>query len=332
MRDLGPLPLTVVVPIRHGAADADLAQHLGRLARWADQVVLVDGSEKTVRGAYARLLDPAIEHVVVDEDRRGLLNGKVAGVLTGVGRARHARVVIADDDVRHTRSTLARLARLIDDADVVRPQNHFVAAEWEALPWHARWDTGRTLLNRALGADWPGTLGVDRDLLVAAGGYSGDVLFENRELVRTMEAVGGRVLDAPDLFVARVPPTTHHFWGQRVRQAYDSLAQPGRLLLELSILPCMVALPASIPVLLCAAVVLAECGRRRSGGRTVFPPSASLWAAAWLVERAVCVWLAVLTRATGSVRYAGGSIRRAGSSRSAIRRRVGGITAVATAA
>ena len=163
---------------------------------------------------------------------------------------------------------------------------------------------------------------MNRDLLAMAGGYSGDVLFENRELVRTIEAAGGRVLDAPDVFVARLPPTTEHFWGQRVRQAYDSLAQPGRLVVELSLLPCMVALPASIPVLPGAAVVLAELGRRRGGGRTAFPRSAPLWAAAWLVERAVCAWLAVLTRAAGGVRYAGGSIRCAGSSRAAIRRRL----------
>jgi len=63
------------------------------------------------------------------------------------------------------------------------------------------------------------------------------VLFENLEMERTVRAGGGRVRALHDLYVARRPPSTRHFLGQRVRQAYDSLAQPGRLAAELAILP-----------------------------------------------------------------------------------------------
>jgi hypothetical protein len=78
--------------------------------------------------------------------------GKVAGVTTGVRRAGFEAVVIADDDVRYEHATLQRLVEYLDDHDLVRPQNFF-----DPLPWHARWDTARTLLNRAFGADYPGT-------------------------------------------------------------------------------------------------------------------------------------------------------------------------------
>ncbi len=109
-------------------------------------------------------------------------------------------------------------------ADLVRPQNVF-----DPLPWHARWDTARMLLNRAFGSDHPGTLGVRRSFLASIGGYDGDVLFENLELVRTVLAAGGRVVDAPGMYVRRRPPTPARFLEQRPRQAYDDLAQPARL-------------------------------------------------------------------------------------------------------
>ncbi len=55
---------------------------------------------------------------------------------------------------------------LLGGADLVRPQNYFAPA-----PWHARWDTGRILLDRAFASDYPGTLGVRRSTLLGAVGY-----------------------------------------------------------------------------------------------------------------------------------------------------------------
>ena len=107
------------------------------------------------------------------------------------------------------------MAAALECADVVRPQNYF-----EPLPWHAWIDTGRTLLNRISGGDWPGTLGVRWPILSMAGGYDGNVLFENLELVRTVKAAGGLEHSAAGIYVRRLPPSAHHFWSQRVRQAY----------------------------------------------------------------------------------------------------------------
>ena len=126
-----------------------------------------------------------LRHLPPDPTVHGV-NGKVRGVLTGVAAARHEHVVIADDDVRYDEAGLRAVHRLLDTADLVRPQNYF-----DPLPWHAWWDTGRTLLNRAFGADWPGTLAVRRSTFRAMGGYDADVLFENLELVRTVRAYGG---------------------------------------------------------------------------------------------------------------------------------------------
>jgi hypothetical protein len=243
----------------------------------------------------------------------------VVGVLTGVRAARHERLVLADDDVRYSAERLREVVNRLDDADLVRPQNYF-----RELPWHARWDTARSLINRAFGSDYPGTLAVRRSILESTNGYSSEALFENLELIRTIHAAGGREARADDVFVARIPPTARHFLGQRVRQAYDSFAQPVRLAAELAILP-LAAYAAGRPHRLLAGIgaliALAEVGRRRQGGRPVFPATSALWAPLWALERGICIWLAVLSRLRGGVPYAGGRMKLAAHSEAWLGRR-----------
>lgn len=291
----------------HAAELADLTAYLAELTGWLP-VTVVDGSppDRWARHEQAWSGLP-LRHLPVDPDLRDLPMGKVAGVLTGLRRAGPDAVVIADDDVRWSREQLTTALELLADVDVVRPQNYF-----DPLPWHARWDTGRTLLNRAVAADWPGTLVVRRSAL--PHGYCGQALFENLELVRTVQAGGGRERAVPGLYVRRLPPTTAHFTGQRVRQAYDSFAQPGRLAVELALLPLALAAlrrPRRLLAGTGAVIGLAEVGRRRAGGRAVFPPDAALWAPLWLGERAVCSWLALGSRLRGGVRYRDGRLRLA---------------------
>lgn len=297
----------------------ELAHYLAEVVTWMP-VTVVDGSAEKLFAAHRTALPETVEHV--RPDRWQGANGKVAGVMTGVRRAAEERIVVADDDVRHTRGTLERIVGLLGEAEVVRPQNYYLQ-----LPWQARWDTGRTLLNRALGGDWPGTLGVRRSALLDAGGYDGYVLFENLELVRTVRAAGGREIVALDVLVGRMPPTVSHFLGQRVRQAYDDFAQPARLLAELSLLPLLgwaVRRPGRCAAGALAVCGVAEFGRRRHGGAAVYPGGTVLWVPLWVLERSVCVWAAVVVRARGGVSYAGSRLRTAGHSRAALRRRLRG--------
>ena len=311
---------TYLLPLRAAQPETELGSYLQQLLGVVDEVIVVDNSPQDVFAAHARCWPAAVRHLPVDPDVR-FANGKVNGVVTGLRHARHDRVVIADDDVRYDGASLSRLLSLLDEADVVIPQNYFTA-----LPWHARWDTARTLLNRAFSYDFPGTLAVRRSLLEATDGYDGDVLFENLELIRTVEAAGGRARSAPDLFVCRLPPTAAHFRGQRVRQAYDSLAQPPRLLAELALLPVTAALMRrtrmGLPLMAAACVAVAEVGRRRNRGGHVFPPSTSLFAPLWVGERAVCIWLALGARVFfGGARYSGRRLRSAATSPRVLRRR-----------
>lgn len=301
-----------VLPLRwHDDHDlADLTGYLAELARSVD-VTVVDGSAPELFARHHEAWHGLVRHVP-PQPWPGR-NGKVRNVVTGVRLARHPLVVIADDDVRWDAAALAEALALMEGVDLLVPQNVFT--DW---PWHARWDTGRQLLNRAWGGDYPGTMVVRRDGL-AERGYAGDVLFENLELMRTIAGDGGVVRRAPDLFVGRRPPTPHHFWSQRVRQAYDDFAQPGRLVAEASLLPLALLLgarrPAALVVLALSAVVVAEAGRRSAGGTAAFPPTSAWWAPVWVTERAVGVWLAIALRLTGGVRYGDGRIRHAATGR-----------------
>ncbi|MDQ0767366.1 hypothetical protein QF031_000115 [Pseudarthrobacter defluvii] len=267
-----------ILPLRwtEDSGLAELTDYLRHLAGWIP-VTVVDGSDSALFDRHRAAFPAVVRHIRPDsppghgtaafdgQSPAEAVNGKVAGVMAGVRTAGAPFLVIADDDVRYTREALAAVVHHLGTADVVRPQNYFTP-----LPWHARWDTARTLLNRAWSADYPGTLGVRRDALLATGGYAG-VLFENLELIRTITAAGGSERTLPDLFVARRPPTARHFLGQRLRQAYDDFAQPRRLAAELALLPAAAAalfLPGkarqtALGGLAAAAIACAEIGRRR---------------------------------------------------------------------
>ena len=311
-----------VLPLRRTDASGagDLRSYLAWLAERLE-VIVVDGSPPEVFAAHADAwAGIAVRHVRPDPGI-DVLNGKVAGVLTGLGHVRGERVVVADDDVRYDDDSLRRVIELLDDAELVRPQNFF-----DPCPWHARWDTARTLLNRAGGGDYPGTLALRRAAL--PDGYDGDVLFENLELIRTVRAGGGRVVTPLDCFVRRLPCSARHFWSQRVRQAYDDLAQPARLVLALSVIPTTLRWGARRQWLRIAAaagttMAIAEAGRRRAGGHRVFPATSSLFAPVWLAERGLCSWMAVGHRLLrGGCPYHATVIRRAASSPRRLRRQL----------
>jgi hypothetical protein len=299
---------TYLLPIRSEQAHRpELTDYLQFVARHLD-VVVVDGSPDEVFDAVHPTWSEFAVHIRPDPALQ-CRNGKVHGVLTGTRLVTTPITVIADDDVRYDRASLQAVVAAADGCDLVVPQNYF-----EPAPWHARWDSARSLLNRSVGTDFPGTLVVRTALL--EGGYDGDVLFENLQLMRTVEARGGRCCQRPDIYVRRLPPATRHFLGQRVRQAYDEFARPARLVLESAALPAVVGLTARrdwrrLLAGAIATVALAEVGRRRHGGRDHFGWSTSWWAPVWVLERSVCTWVAWYHRSRGGIRYAGARLATA---------------------
>ena len=312
------LPIEAATP----HVSSDLTEYIAWLGARAE-VIVVDGSAPDVFAAHAKAWGQHVRHVPLDPKFITPM-GKVGNVLTGLHLASHEKLIIADDDVRYDDDSLNRVAASLDSAEVVRPQNYF-----DPLPWHARWDSGRMLLNRVTGGDWPGTLGVRRSVLLRTNGYDGRAMFENLELVRTVVASGGRERVLYDVFVLRRPSTTRHFFSQRVRQAYDELARPARLVFQLALLPVAIMLfrfggGTLVGLGAFASVAIAEAGRRRDGATRYFPASTVWFAPLWLVERAVCIWLAVFSRVLlGGVPYRGRILRHAATSLEELRARHG---------
>ena len=308
-----------ILPLRRRdrAGESELLTYL----QWVGErmaVTVVDGSDAPLFDDLRERLPPEVRHI---QPRRTGLNGKARGAMTGIDVARRERIVLADDDVRYDDQSLADLLARLEKADLVRPQNVYTS-----YPWHARWDTSRMLIGRALGGDFGGTVGVRRSAVQDAGGYSTDVLFENLELERTIRGSGGRVDVARDLFVSRIPPMRGHFLGQRVRQAYDSLAQPARLLAELAILPFLAFCAGRhawkpLGVLALAVIATAEAGRRTAGGAGRFPAGSALWAPLWVMERGATAWVALAIRLRGGITYAGSRITTAATPQRSLRRR-----------
>ena len=321
------MEVSYILPIKSSDPEkaGELTEYLRALSAEVRQVIVVDGSPEEIFRAHAQAWQSFVSHVSPDRALATAM-GKVGNVMTGVGMARCERMIIADDDVRYDRLSLSRLSAALSEVDVARPQNYF-----DPVPWHARWDTARMLLNRMSGGDWPGTLAVRRSVLRATGGYDGNAMFENLELVRTVIAAGGKEASLPDIYVLRRPSTVRHFWSQRVRQAYDEIARPWRLLSQLAVLPTAATLVVGGHWLLLLAigvalVGIAELGRRRSGGTRFFPASAPLFAPLWLAERAVCSWLALFSRLVlGGVPYRGRVLKLAANSVELLRARHGGV-------
>ena len=324
------LGVSYVLPLRWTEAGPieELSSYLRSIGGAVDEVLVVDGSPTPVFAAHAMALEGIARHLAPDPDLDFQM-GKVNGVLTGVRECTNELVVLADDDVRYAPSTLRRTVGLLEEADLVRPQNYF-----DELPWHARWDTARSLLNRVFTGDltfpvgdFPGTLALRRSTLLAVGGYDGNALFENLELMRTIHAGGGRVVTPLDLYVPRRPPSAAHFFSQRVRQAYDDFAIPARIGAFLALAPLAVhasrrgRLRRLIGGGALTAILLAEVGRRRAGGATRFPLSGSLLAPAWVAERSLCAWLALGAKLRGGVPYGGRRLSHSATSLRRLRRR-----------
>jgi hypothetical protein len=311
----------------------ELASYLRQIRAEVDEVLVVDGSPPGVFEPHAAKLNGIARHMAPHADLDFEM-GKVNGVITGVREARFESVVIADDDVRYAPEALRRTVALLASADLVRPQNYF-----DELPWHARWDTARSLLNRVFTGDldfpvgdFPGTLAVRRSAFLAGGAYDGDALFENLELMRTIRAAGGSVLTPLDLFVARRPPSTAHFLSQRVRQAYDDFAIPVRMIGFLSVLPSALVLALrgkrkTAVAAAAASIGVAEIGRRRAGGGERFPLSGSLLAPLWVAERSITTWLAVSAKLRGGVPYGERRLAHSATPMRRLRRRYSGRSA-----
>lgn len=306
--------VTYVLPIRQAAVDArgiaDTRDYLRTIAPACREVLVVDGSAPEVFAAHHAAWGDTCTHIPPDP-RYTYLNGKVNGLLTGTDAARSDKIIVGDDDVRYTPANVEEMSRLLDTYEYVKPQNYF-----DPLPLHARVESARMLVNRAVlrTGDYPGTCGIRRSVLDRIGPYDGDVLFENEEMFRHFALNGARIACANDFFVRKLPASFQKFLEQRPRQSYEDLVMRGKTALFASFLPlgaglAMRGLTRAALVYFGAwgagAIGLAWRGRRGAAAR-YFPPTSPLFAIPWILERGVSVYIALFWRvAAGGLPYWG---------------------------
>ena len=248
---------TYLLPVRRrafgfGEAEA-LRSYFNRIRTATAEIIVIDGSPPQVFKRHHQVWSAVCRHEPVNRSF-GFLNDKVNGIQTGVRLATTNKIVLADDDIRYTASDIEQIAKLLDDFEVVRPQNYFAfnrvasggreagnpachAAKivCTTKPWSkethwpaanattARIEAARMLINRATlrPADYPGTCAFRLDTFLRAGDYDGDVLFDNEELVRHLARFGANICYANDFFVEKRPPSFRKWLEQRPRQAYE---------------------------------------------------------------------------------------------------------------
>src|SRR5919205_4370797 len=124
---------TFILPIRRARVDesesASFADYFKLLRAAGCEVILVDGSPDSIFEAHEEAWRDLCRHVPPDP-KYTYLNGKVNGVHTGVDLASCERIILADDDIRYAAADVQKMCGLLDEAEMVRPQN-FIAP----LPW-----------------------------------------------------------------------------------------------------------------------------------------------------------------------------------------------------
>ena len=262
------------------------------------EVVVVDGSPGEVFAQHHQTWSDVCRHHEVDR-RFGYLNDKVNGIHTGVELASNEKIILADDDIRYTTVDVTKMIALLDEFEMVRPQNFL-----SPLPWWARMESARMLINRAtlrIG-DYPGTCAFRRATMLRIGHYDGDVLFDNEELIRHFARAGAKIDYAIDFFILKRPPHFRKWLEQRPRQAYEDFGLHAKttlffLLSLVVILSAIVggfaAFVICIVILSISAIALACAGGARGEASNYIPPWLCLYAPLWIAERSLSTYWAL---------------------------------------
>lgn len=293
---------TYLLPIRRASFSRSestaLADYFRTLNDAGCDVLVIDGSPAPVFQQHSEEWHSLCRHEQVDRSF-GYLNDKVNGIHTGVKLATAEKIILADDDIRYMPSEIDRVCELLDDFEVVRPQN-FLAP----LPWRARMEAARMLINRATlrTADYPGTCAFRRAAMLRVGHYDGDVLFDNEEIIRHFARAGATISYAMNLFVQKRPPNFRKWIEQRPRQAYEDfeLREKTALFFSLPIVALVIGFTWGLNgslvfslILSAIAIALAAAGRLRGRASEYFPWSVCLFAPLWIVERSFSTYWAL---------------------------------------
>jgi hypothetical protein len=294
---------TYLLPIRRRTFSAEEAAEFARyfsgLTNAGCDVLVINGSPPEVFERHHDVWKAHAQHGRVDR-RFGFLNDKVNGIHTGVELSPNEKIILADDDIRYNASDLEQMASLLENYEVVRPQNFL----GERVPWWARLEAARMLINRATlrMADYPGTCAFRRATMLRLGHYDGDVLFDNEEMIRHFACHRARICYATDCFIEKRPPSFRKWVEQRPRQAYEDFALRAKTMLFFSLpiiaLFLVLALGFKTLMVFCLtsgalSTMIALVGWARGSAVRYFPASTIFFAPLWILERSLSTYWAL---------------------------------------
>ena len=312
---------TYLLPIRRNgfcaAETEELRDYFAILQATGCEVIVVDGSPEQIFACHHDNWSEVCRHVTVDPRFR-YLNDKVNGVHTGLGLAGSEKIVLADDDIRYTPADIEKMCVLLEEFEVVRPQN-YLTRETESEHPHlsplpkgeeaakrqvrataiwTRMEAARMLINRATlhNADYPGTCAFRKSTISRAGEYDGDVLFDNEEIIRHFARQGARICYANDFFIQKRPPQLRKWLEQRPRQAYEDFGLRFKTILFASFLPLAIAVAFSAGTkwlsIFGLSIFVAMTGWLRGNARRYFPFNNCFFAPLWIAERTLSTYWA----------------------------------------
>lgn len=276
----------------------ELTNYLSEIGVSGCDVVVVDGSPEEIFDQNGQSLRWVSRHVAARPRHRSF-SGAIDPIRAAIDFSNCDKVIVADQNVRYDDEAIARICALLDNHEVVEPQDYFAP-----LPWWSGIEAGRMLVHRGVDPlpDHGVTFGMRK--WSVRGLRTIDAAWSNGDdPVRRLASQGADVFSACDVFVRRLPPPLGDWIRDRPRQADDDFAMPVKSAFFFALLP-MIALLLILGgarlaggyagAVACAATVLAIRGR--IGASAFFPLRACLSAPLWIVERSVSVYWALFRK------------------------------------
>jgi hypothetical protein len=295
--------LVVIERDREPADDLrDLASYLSTLSVANSEVIVVDGSPSPIFESNRAVLRWVARHVAARPRHRNFTGG-IDTVRTAVDVSSCDKIIVADENVRYRADAIESVCELLDQHEVVEPQDYF-----EPLPWWSGIEAGRMLVHRGVEPlpDHGATFGLRKSSIRGLRGVD-IVASSGEDAVRRLASQGAEVFSACDVFVRRLPPPLDHWLRDRPRQAGGDFAMPVKSAFFFALLPAAILLAAFGGIRLAGgyagaialgSMVLALRGR--GGATTFFPLRACLCAPLWILERSVSVYWALFRKLQSS--------------------------------
>ncbi|MGE5403022.1 MAG: hypothetical protein ACM3S2_21690 [Ignavibacteriales bacterium] len=283
---------TYIFLIRRNSAPGDEIQELAGYFRMLNslgcEVLVVDSSPLDVFAGFEGAWYYLCRHVKVDS-RFHYLSDKLNSICTGADLATCEKIIVAEDDVRYSPADILRMCEMLEDFDLVRPQNYI-----SPLQWWSRMESVHTLMNRAVfpGGDYSNTLAFLNTAFKKHCHFGKSSYYDSDDIIMQFALRRAKICYALDFLILKKSPSLSCWRDQMFQNIFDNFDFSLRTVLLLLLIPVGIllalfagpktALIYSTAVIL-SSITVAFMGRHR-GGRQFYPIGLLVYAPLWLLD------------------------------------------------